>query len=185
MLAEAPVYFRLTTLFVRHLGESVNAYETIVSKRDRREYGSRPIPEETLLRILQAGRMAGSSSNTQPCRFIVLDDREVLEALAPAGPGTAPMLRAPLAIAVVLLPGGTGFDVGRVCQNMMLAAWAEGVISCPQGIRDQALARSALGLPADHSVGMCLAFGYPDENAPARPSRPRLPFEELVRHGRW
>jgi len=163
----------------------MDTYRAIVSKRDRREYDSRPIPEASVRRILQAGRMAGSSSNTQPCRFIVLDDPAVLQALAPAGPGTAAMLRAPLAIAVVVLPGGTGFDVGRVCQNMMLAAWSEGMVSCPQGIRGQDVARAALGLPEDHSVGMCLAFGYESAAASARPSRPRLPLEEMVHRGRW
>src|SRR3989304_7152760 len=149
----------------------MDAYKAILTKRDQREYDSRPIPEESLQRILQAGRMAGSSSNNQPCRFIVLDDRTVLEALAPAGRGTASMLRAPLAIAIVVKEGGSGFDVGRVAQNMMVAAWSEGILNCPQGIQDQEIARAALGLPSDYSVGMCLAFGYPAPVTSARESR--------------
>ncbi len=163
----------------------MDAYKAIISKRDQRDYDSRPIPEETLRRILQAGRMAGSSSNRQLCRLIVLNDRAALEALAPAGPGTAAMLRAPLAIAIAVIEGGTSFDVGRVAQNMMVAAWAEGVASCPQGVRNQDVVREALNLPADHSVGMCLAFGYPAPAATPRESRPRLPVEEMVRWGKW
>jgi nitroreductase len=163
----------------------MDAYKAITGKRDKREYTSRPIEEESLRRILQAGRMAGSSSNSQLLRLIVLDDRGVLEALAPAGRGTAPMLKAPLAIAIVGQEGYSSFDVGRVAQNMMIAAWADGIASCPQGIQDQAMARTALGLPEDYSVGMCVCFGYPDASAPQRESRPRVPLEEYVHYGKW
>jgi nitroreductase len=163
----------------------MDAYKAIISKRDRREYDGRPIPEDAIHRILQAGRMAGSSSNNQNCRLIVLNDRAALEALAPAGRGTAPMLKAPLSIAVVVKEGGSAFDVGRVAQNMMIAAWADGIANCPQGVQDQTMARKALGLPDDYSVGMCVAFGYPAETATPREPRPRIPMEEMVHWGRW
>ena len=52
----------------------MDAYEAIIAKRDRRDYLDKPIPEDVLRRILQAGRMAGSSSNSQPFRFVVLSD---------------------------------------------------------------------------------------------------------------
>jgi nitroreductase len=162
----------------------MDAYKAITGKRDRREFDSKPIPEAETRRILQAGRMAGSSSNSQLQRLIVLNDRSVLEALVPAGRGTAPMLKAPLSVAIVT-QGGGGFDIGRVAQNMMVQAWADGIISCPQGVQDQDMARKALGLPSDYSVGMCLAFGYPDESAPKRESRPRVALDEMVHWGRW
>ncbi len=163
----------------------MDAYEAIITKRDKRDYDARPIGKGATRRILQAGRMAGSSSNRQPCRLIVLNDRAALEALAPAGPGTGAMLKAPLSVAIALQEGGTGFDVGRVAQNMMVAAWAEGIASCPQGVRDQDIVRKALGLPEDFTVGMCLAFGYPAADAAARESRPRLSLEEMVHWGKW
>jgi len=163
----------------------MDSYEAIITKRDRREYDGRAIGADSLHRILQAGRMAGSSSNRQPCRLIVLSDRQALEALVPAGPGTRAMLSAPLSIAIALQEGGTGFDVGRVAQNMMVAAWSEGIASCPQGIRDQDITRKALKLPADFSVGMCVAFGYPAAGAAQRESRKRLPWDEMVHHGTW
>lgn len=163
----------------------MDAYQAIISKRDRRQYDSRPIPEDVQHRILQAGRMAGSSSNSMLLRLIVLNDRGVLEALVPAGRGTAPMLKAPLSVAIVHKEGASGFDIGRIAQNMMVAAWADGVANCPQGIQDQAVARRALGLPDDYSVGMCLAFGYPDASVPAAESRPRVSIDEMVHWGRW
>ncbi len=57
----------------------MDAYQAIIGKRDRREYTSQPIPDEVRHRILQAGRMAGSSSNNQLGRLIVLNDRGALE----------------------------------------------------------------------------------------------------------
>ena len=71
----------------------MDAYQAIIGKRDRRDYDSRPIPEDVLQRILQAGRMAGSSSNSQPFRFVVMREQASKEKLAPAGPGTAPLVR--------------------------------------------------------------------------------------------
>ena len=54
----------------------MDAYKAIIGKRDRREYDGRPISHDVRHRILQAGRMAGSSSNNQLARLIVLNDSE-------------------------------------------------------------------------------------------------------------
>ena len=67
------------------------------------------------------------------------------------------MLGASLVIAV----SAQGFDLGRCSQNMMLAAWNEGVTSCPNGIRDGDRARELLGLGADDALGTVLSFCYP------------------------
>ena len=166
----------------------MDAYRAIISKRDRREYDSRrQIPEAVLARILQAGRMAGSSSNSQPCRFVVLQDQANRDALLPLGRGTAPLGRAPLVIAVLLQKGARDFDAGRAVQNMMVAAWAEGIINCPIGIQEREGARKALRYPDGFEIAICVAFGYPDESqaAPAREPRPRLSLKELVHRERW
>jgi nitroreductase len=163
----------------------MDAYQAIISKRDRREYQSTPIPDEIVQRILQAGRMAGSSSNSQPIRFVPMRDRSVIEALAQAGRGTGPILRSPLPIAILLSQGSRDFDVGRTVQNMMVAAWAEGIISCPVGIHDQDLARKALGNPEEYNVAICVAFGYPEEGSPKGRGQQRLPLEDLVHWDRW
>jgi nitroreductase len=165
----------------------LDAYTAIITKRDRREYAPRPIPDDLLHRILQGGRMAGSSSNSQPVRLVVLRDQKSREALLPFGRGTAPIGRAPLVIAVLLQKGARDFDVGRTVQNMMVAAWAQGIISCPVGIQDRDAARGVLGYPEDFEISICVAFGFPDESqtAAAREPRPRLPIEELVHWEKW
>jgi nitroreductase len=163
----------------------MDAYQAIISKRDRREYDGRPIPDDVLHRILQAGRMAGSSSNTQTVRFIVMRDQAAKDKLAPAGPGTAPLVKAPLGIVIVLEKGRRDFDVGRAAQNMMVAAWAEGIHSCPIGLREEAIASEALGLPDTHFASIGVSFGYPAATATPGESRKRLPLEELVHYDRW
>jgi nitroreductase len=163
----------------------VDAYEAIIRKRDRRDYDGRPVPEESLQRILQAGRMAGSSSNTQPLRFIVMRDQARKDKLAPAGPGTAPLVKAPLGIVICLKKGSRDFDVGRAAQNMMVAAWAEGIHSCPIGLRNEEVASEALALPEDYVASIGISFGYPSPTATPREPSKRLPMEELVHYDRW
>jgi nitroreductase len=163
----------------------MDAYRAVTSKRDRREYLDTPIPDEIVQRILQAGRMAGSSSNSQPIRFIVMRDKAVVEALAPAGRGTTPLLRSPLPVAIVLKKGSRDFDVGRAAQNMMIAAWAEGIISCPIGLQDKPLAQKVLGVPDEFEVSIGVAFGYPEPGSPKGRGQARLPIDELVHWDRW
>ena len=52
--------------------------------------------------------------------------------------------------------------MGRVSQNMMLAAWNEGIGSAPNGARDPETAKHILGITEDENLGTILSFGYPD-----------------------
>lgn len=163
----------------------MNAYTAIRTKRDTRAYSDRAIPERLVHRIVQAGRMAGSSKNSQPCRLIVIRDPRQRAALAECGDFAKHLPAASLVIAVVLLPGGGAFDAGRVAQNMMIAAWAEGVTSCPTSMHHPDCARRVLGLPDDHHVQIVLPFAYPAEDTPPRKSQPRLPVDDFVYDERW
>jgi nitroreductase len=91
---------------------------------------------------------------------------------------------APVVVAIVIPNDGREFDSGRSAQNMMLAAWAEGVTSCPVTMHDADCARRVLGLPETHRVSIVLPFAYP---APVegRRTSPRLPLEEMVHAERW
>ncbi len=163
----------------------MDAYTAIRTKQDTRAYSERPIPEETARRIIQAGRMAGSSKNSQPVRLIVIRERAQREAIAGCGDFAKHVLSAPLVIAVILLPDGGAFDAGRAAQNMMVAAWSEGVTSCPTSMHHQECARQVLGLPEGHHVQIVLPFGFPAEDARARESRPRIGIDDFVHRERW
>lgn len=157
----------------------------ILTKRDSREYADREITEESLERVLQAGRMAGSSKNTQPWHFIVLRDGARKAALAECGDFAKHVPAAPLVIAVILTPGGGAFDAGRAAQNMMLAAWAEGITSCPVAMHHAEDASRVLGLPPEHRAAIVLSFGYPVSEASLHRGVPRNLLADIVHHERW
>lgn len=163
----------------------MDAHTCIRTKRDSRAYADQPISEESLQRILQAGRMAGSSKNTQPWAFIVLRDDERKRELAACGQFASHIPSAPVVVAVILTPGGIGFDGGRAAQNMMLAGWAEGITSCPVSMHDDECATRVLGLPEGHRVAIVLAFGYPASEESRHRGIARTQLAELVHDERW
>jgi nitroreductase len=159
----------------------VDAYLAIVSKREVRAYADRPLPDDAVRRLLQAGRLAGSSRNRQARRFVVLRDGAL--ARAAEGVWSPENVRgAALAVAIVIRgKGPTGFDAGRAAQNMMLAAWGDGIGSCPNGIANPEALAAVLGHADDEQVATVLSFGYP-----ARPVDPesRTPDEWIDRADR-
>jgi nitroreductase len=159
----------------------VDARLAIASKRDVRQYADTPVPDDVVTRILDAGRVSGSSRNTQRWEFVVVEKAQ--DALADAVYAPQNVRGAQLVVAIVGEAGS--MDVGRCAQNMMLAAWNEGVVSCPNGIKDPDAAAHICG----GEVKTILSFGYP-----ANPRDPesrtadewsakanRKPLDELVR----
>ena len=142
-------------------------------------------------RILDAGRIAGSAKNRPPWRFLVLGDRGLVDQVAQTVYAPPNLLGAPLVIAIVVSgKGPVAFDAGRAAQNKMLAAWNEGVVSCPNGIANPESLAELLGLEADEQVQIVLSFGYParPQDPEARPPEEwirradRRPLEEVARH---
>jgi nitroreductase len=159
----------------------LDALLAIASKRDVREYAETPVPDDVVTRILDAGRLSGSARNRQQWEFVVVETAR--EELAEAVYAPENVRGATLVVAIVGEAGG--FDTGRCAQNMMLAAWEQGVASCPNGVRDPDAAAEICG----GEVRAILSFGYP-----ARPRDPssrspeewsaranRKPLAELVR----
>lgn len=135
------------------------AIQTLLAVRD---YEARAIPPEAIRRILEAGRMTASASNTQPWHFIVVEDRESLRRLgelAPTGPYVAD---AAMAIAVVVPHKVIAVsDASRAIQSMMLTAWSEGIGSNWVGFRGMDEIEELLEVPDDLDILAILPFGYP------------------------
>jgi nitroreductase len=163
----------------------MEAYKNILTKRDSRSYSSQEISDEVRGRILQAARMAGSSKNTQPWGFIVISSDEQKAAIAECGDFANHVPNATLVIVVVLTPGGSGFDAGRAAQNMMLAAWDEGMTSCPVALHHRDCAVEKLGLPEDHTPAMLIAFGYPESEESRHRGVARNAMDDIVHQERW
>lgn len=172
-------------------------YQTIVSKRDTRKFDSRPIPEDVLGRLIQAARMAGSAKAAEPVRLILVRSQQQKDALAECGQFTPHIPTCAVAAVFVLVPefGEVGapftifrgpFDAGRAAQNLMLAAWAEGIASCPASMHHEEKARQVLGLPPGHVVANVIALGYPaTEKDVTTGTRPRMPVDDYVYRERW
>jgi nitroreductase len=168
----------------------MDAFLAIASRRDVRRYAAETLPDAIVDRILDAGRLAGSAGNRQPWTFVVLASRERVEALAGAVFVPENLLNAQLVVAIVVSgKGPVSFDAGRAAQNMLLAAWNEGVASCPNGIRDREAAIAALDLGVDETPVVVLTFGRPERSRdPERLSAVewsaranRRPLDEIVR----
>jgi nitroreductase len=163
----------------------VDTFLAITSRREVRRYSDRAIPEDVLTRILDAGRVAGSARNLQPWRFVVVESEDRKQQLA--GTVYAPDNVRGAAVAVAIV-GKAGLDAGRCAQNMMLAAWNDGVGSVPNGMPDAAATAAVLGLGQDEAPAIVLSFGYPaftprpERRSPEEWSRlaDRKPLDELV-----
>src|SRR4051812_1440146 len=168
---------------------AMDAYLAVASRREVRRYADRPIPPEVERRILEAGRVSGSSRNKQPWRFVVLEQREAVERAAGAGWAADTVRGAALVVGrIVSGKGPVSFDAGRAAQNMMLAAWNDGVGACPNGISDPAAMGEAIGLREDDHFAVVLTFGYPAREVDAESRTPeegiaradRRPLSEIV-----
>ena len=140
----------------------MDTYLAIASKRDERAYADTPVPAEVERRILDCARLTGSSRNAQAWEFVVVSgdaqQRLAQAVYAPENVRTAALL-------VAIVGEARPFDVGRCVQNMMVGAWNDGVVSCPNGIKEPELAAAICG----GEVKAIVSLGYP-----ARPRRPRL-----------
>lgn len=139
--------------------EVFDAVRTMLAVRN---YENKPVPPEVVRRIVEAGRLTGSSMNRQPWHFIVVENRDTLRqlgALAKTGPYIA---QAPLAIVVAI--ERTMFsvsDASRAVQSMILTAWSEGVGSNWVGFRGLDEVKSLLSIPDELEVLAIVPFGYP------------------------
>jgi nitroreductase len=158
----------------------MEVFEAVRTVLAVREYQDKPVPAEIVQRIVEAGRLTGSSMNRQPWHFIVVQDRDTLRqlgALAKTGPYTG---QAALAIVVVIQR--TPFSVSdgsRAIQSMMLTAWSEGVGSNWVGFMGMTEVKPLLGIPDNLDMLAIIPFGYP-----ARPvgkgKKNRKPLSEVA-----
>jgi nitroreductase len=168
----------------------MDTFLAIASRREVREYAARPIPDDAQRRILEAGRISGSSRNRQPWRFVVVETTDTRERLAQAVYATENVRSAALVVVIAMRgKAQVGFDAGRAAQNMMLTAWNEHIGACPNGMPDADAVARLLGLDEDERPAIILSFGYPvRDRDPERHSATewleranRKPFDEVVR----
>lgn len=164
----------------------MNVYEAIKERRSVRAYQDKPVPEEVLNRILEAARLAPSSNNRQPWKFVVVKDSKMRGKLVEAARNQSFVGEAPVVIAAVGLDPekvmrcgipADPVDVAIAIDHMTLAAVEEGLGTCWVGAFDQEKVREVLGIPASYNVIELLPLGYPADSPRAKE---RKSLDEIV-----
>lgn len=156
--------------------------DVIKTRRSIRRYTADPISEESINKILQAGRWAPSAGNSQPWRFIVLQSPEVRKKLASILPWGGFLSEAALGIAVIIDETASTRaveDGAAATQNILLEAHSLGLGACwigTYGSPHEANAKKALKVPESLRVLSVIAIGHPAE----APRRTRKPMADLV-----
>ncbi len=161
----------------------MEVFDCIRNRRTVREFRPDPIPEEVLRKILQAGRWAPSSSNSQPWHFVVVQDPATLKRLGEIATQGTFVANAPVVIAIVMDNAPRPqLDAGRAIQQMELVAWSEGLGTCFVGVRQeeqQRAVKSLLGIPAELELITVMPYGY-RVTGTQRVGTPRKAISEMV-----
>ncbi|MGQ4911284.1 MAG: nitroreductase family protein [Candidatus Thorarchaeota archaeon] len=177
--------------------------DEIVRRRSGRAFSEKPISDEKVQSILEAGRWAPSCANTQAWNFVVLKDPEVLSAAHEGlSRGNAWAKAAPLMVVVAAKEdGGCGahglpyftMDVGLAVENMLLQAVHLGLMGHPTAGWDEAKIKQVTGIPDEYRVVTIVFFGYEgsvedlDERTREKEQAPRTRRElsEIVHWNKW
>lgn len=150
----------------------------IKGRRSIRSFQDKPIKENEIKMILEAGKWSPSASNRQPWEFIVIKNKQILEKLSKMAFYGKFMKTVPLVIAIVgkinQSPKWYIIDTSLVSMNMMLMAWALGIGTCWIGAMNREKAKEIIGLEGNDYLLTILPFGYIKGNIPEPTSRRSL-----------
>jgi nitroreductase len=150
--------------------------DIILSRRSIRKYTDKPVSDEMMTSLLEAGMAAPSSRNLKPWHFVAVTSRETLDRLAEAHPHGKMLFTATAAIAVCgqidISPDYWIQDCSAATENILVAAAALGLGTCwlgmhPREDRLEAVG-SVLGIPDGIGILSLIAVGHPAEEKEAR-----------------
>jgi nitroreductase len=162
--------------------EVFDAVRTILAVR---RYQDRPVPDDVIQRVLEAGHLSASASNKQPWHFVVVQDRDALRQLGTLVRSGPYIAQASLAIVVAI--DRTPFavsDASRAIQSMLLTAWSDGVGSNWAGFGPLEGVGDLLSIPAELDVLAVLPLGYPADTV-GRGKKNRESLNQIAHRERW
>ena len=172
----------------------------IKNRRSIRKFSPQGVSKEVIKEIVEVSRFAPSWKNTQIVRYIFVDKKEKIKALASAECtygfkyNIATIENAPGVMLIVFKEGRSGFekdgsfstpkgdrwqmfDAGIAAQTFCLAAYEKGLGTVIMGYFDDAEIKKVISIPEGFQVGAVIPVGYPDGDAVAPP---RKEVEELL-----
>ena len=164
----------------------------ILKRKSVRSYLDRPVEDEKLSEVLEAGRLAPSASNIQPWKFIVAKDKETRDKLAIACKNQKFVEEAPIVIAACIISKGYDMgkwydsavlDIGIALDHMTLQAVHLGLGTCWIGAFKENEVKKILKIPDEIRVAALLTLGYPKD--PSMVKKNRKPIEEIVSYKKY
>ena len=163
--------------------EMLNGKELLMKRRSIREFKDKEIPQGVLNEVFELSRYAPTASNSQAYYFVVVTDKKMLEELANVrGGSTAPIGRAPMAVAICVDPNKTSRPMEDGCiasYHFILAARYYGLGTCWMADMDRESVKQTLNVSQNHLVATVTPVGY-HVKEPATPER--KPKEEFIKY---
>ena len=158
----------------------MNVYDAIMKRRSIRRFKQKPVSSEILKKLVNAGRLAPSGANLQPCEYIIIQDEELVnktfDTLKWAGyiapEGNPKEGEQPVAYIVVLLNREKIATVGErdaaaAIENIILTAMEENIGTCWIGSIDRTSLKKILNISDKCEIDSVVALGYPNESPKA------------------
>jgi nitroreductase len=179
-----------------HAADATERLRPLLRTRQVREFTETPPTDDELHALTEVARWSGSSRNTQPWRFIVIRDPEMLGRIHEVGiPQTRSLATAHAAIAIVLPvtepdAASNAYDEGRAAERLLIGAGMLGLAAGIAWLRPELRQRvgEALGVPGDWFVRTVVPIGHPSEAAKRPKNAPgdaRKPASEMIFSERW
>ena len=172
--------------------------DLVKHRKSIREFLDRPVERDKIMMCLQAARIAPSASNSQPWKFIVVDDRQLKDKLCKAAFTSIYSFNsfcktAPVIVVIVSEKSkflariggmfrGTQYyliDIGIAGEHLVLQAEDLGLGTCWIGWFDEGAVKSMLNVPEQKKIDVLIALGYYDRQK-ASPEHDREPMDKIA-----
>jgi nitroreductase len=175
----------------------------ILSRQSVRRYSETSVEPEKINQCLEAARLAPSASNSQPWKFIVVDQEPLRTEVAKATFSDIKLinkftLQAPVIIVIVVEKAKLItrlaimvkkkewplIDIGIAAEHLCLQAAELGLGTCMIGWFEEDKIKKLLQIPSDKTIGLLISIGYAVEGYPQR-VKIRKSLEEIVRYNQY
>jgi nitroreductase len=173
------------------MSDPMEVIKPLLRTRQFREFTDEPVTESDIQALINVARWSGSAGNSQPWRFIVVRDVELLRRLSELGHPQTRGLATAMAALVITLPDEPNramvdaYDEGRAAERILIAAT---MLDLGAGIQwvtqeNRQPIAEALGLDHGRFVRTIMALGHPSERArelKTEPGKARVALDQLV-----
>lgn len=157
----------------------MDIYEIMKTRRSIRKFRNEMISDELLFKIVDAARYAPAAANIQPLKFALVNSKQVCDKIFPhtkwakllGERGTPAKGEEPVAYVIVMSDKqkrmNVEADASLAIENIVLAAWSEGIGSCILGAINRDEIAKIILAPDGYEINYAVALGYPQQKSVA------------------